>query len=70
VETLNYYSMQSISGTDRGSSAVAEQVTHNHEFLGSNPGKRSKKNLNSSKVSSGNIKLLFNEDYFRNCHRQ
>jgi hypothetical protein len=38
--------------------------------VGSNPGKRNKKDLDSSKVSSGNIKLLFNADYFRNCHRQ
>jgi hypothetical protein len=29
--------MQSISGTAIGSSAVAEQVTHNHEFGGSKP---------------------------------
>ena len=62
--------MQSISGTDIGSSAVAEQVTNNHEFVGSNPGKRSKKDFNSSKISNENIKLLFNAEYFRNGQRE
>jgi hypothetical protein len=36
--------MQSFSGMDIGSSAGAEQVTHNHEFVGSNPSTKINKN--------------------------